>query len=130
MIRLLIRTVIFLAAAAIGLLVASQVVDGMTVSASGFATVVVIYAVAQSVLTPFIMKVAAKNATAFMGGVSLVSSYVALLLASIFGSALEINGAGAWIAATVIVWLVTALASFLLPFILVKAGVERARARS
>lgn len=129
MIRLLIRSAIFLGSAAIGLLLASLLVDGMSVTASGFVAVVVIYAVAQSVLTPFILKVAARNASAFVGGVGLVSTFVALLLASLFGSALEIDGAGSWIAATVLVWLITAIASFLLPFVLVKAGVEHARER-
>lgn len=129
MIRLLLRTAIFLGSAAIGLLLASFVVDGMSLTARGFIAVVLIYAVAQSILTPFILKVAARNASAFVGGVGLLSTFVALLLASFFGSALEIDGAGSWIAATVLVWLITALASFLLPFVLVKAGVERARER-
>lgn len=127
MIRLLLRTAIFLGSAAIGLLLASLLVDGMSVTASGFVAVVVIYAVAQSVLTPFILKVAARNASAFVGGVGLLSTFVALLLASLFGSALDINGAGSWVAATVLVWLITAIASFLLPFVLVTAGVQRAR---
>lgn len=127
MIRLLIRTAVFLGSAAIGLMLASLLVEGMTVTASGFIAVVVIYAVAQSVLTPFILKVAARNASAFVGGVGLVSTFVALLLASLFGSALDINGVGSWISATVLVWLITATASFLLPFILLKAGVQHVR---
>ena len=37
------------------------------------------------------------------------------------------GGVGTWIAATVVVWLVTALATLLLPWILVILGVEAAR---
>ena len=40
------------------------------------------------------------------------------------------GGFGTWLTATVIVWLATALATLLIPFILVKAGVESARARN
>jgi hypothetical protein len=45
----------------------------------------------------------------------------------VFGASLKIDGAATWFLAAVIVWLVSALASFLLPAILIKAGVERAR---
>lgn len=130
MIRLLIRTALFLASAAIGLVVAATLIDDMTVTSNGFLAVVLIYAVAQSVLTPFIAKIAAANAPAFLGGSALVSSFVALLLASFLGTALEIRGIGSWVAATVLVWLVTAIASLLLPWVLVKTGLEKARART
>jgi uncharacterized membrane protein YvlD (DUF360 family) len=126
-IRLLIRLVVFLASAAIGILVAAGLLDGMTLHASGFVVVVVVYAVVQSIISPFLVKVAAKNATAFLGGIGLVSAFVALFVASLIGDGLSISGAGTWIAAAVIVWLVTAIATLMLPWMLVKAGVESAR---
>ncbi|MFC6154344.1 phage holin family protein [Nocardioides yefusunii] len=130
MIRLLISAALFLAAAAIGLLAADQVVDGVDVSASGFVVMVVLYAIVQSVLTPFVTKVAATKAPVLLGGTSLVSTFIALVVATLFGDALTISGGiGTWIAATVIVWVVTAIASLLLPWALVKAGVEKARPR-
>ncbi|CUR60330.1 conserved membrane hypothetical protein [metagenome] len=128
MIRLLIRTAIFLGSAAIGLLVASLLLDDFHITASGFLFVVVVYAVLQSVLSPFLTMVAAKNASAFLGGMGLVSTFVALLIVTIVGDALTINGATTWILATLIVWLATALASFLLPMFLVKKAVETHRA--
>jgi hypothetical protein len=129
MIRFLIRAAVFLASAAVGLLAADALLDDVSVSASGFAMVVVIYAVVQSVIAPFLTMTAAKNASAFLGGTGLVASFLGLLAASWFGDALTISGATTWILATLVVWLVTALASLLLPLLLVKAGVERARAR-
>ena len=55
---------------------------------------------------------------------------MALWLTTLIGDALTIDGGvSTWLAATVIVWLATALATLLLPIILVKAGVEAARAR-
>ncbi|MET0467216.1 MAG: hypothetical protein ABWZ87_00615 [Aeromicrobium sp.] len=129
MIRLLIRTVLNLVSAAIGLLIAQAVLDDLEVTASGFLLTVVIFALAQAILAPFIFNVIRRNAEAFLGGVGIVSTLVALFVASLFGDALTIDGLGTWFLAAVIVWLVSALASFLLPFLLVKAGVEQARER-
>jgi hypothetical protein len=131
MIRFLVRAAIFVVSAAVGLLVAASVVDGVEVTASGFVVAVVLFAVIQSVLSPFIAKVTAKNASALLGGVGLLSTFVALWLTTLLGDALTIDGgASTWIAATVVVWLATALATLLLPIILVKAGLEAARART
>lgn len=128
MIRFLIRTAIFLGAAAVGIIVAASILEDVTITASGFLVVVAIYAVVQSVISPFLARVAAKNATAFLGGIGLVATLIALIVASWFGDALEITGGvTTWILATLIVWLITALATLLIPFILVKAGVESAR---
>lgn len=125
MIRFLLRTLIFFASAAIGLLVATLLLDKMNVEVSGFLIVVIIFAVLQSVLGPFIAKVAAKNATAFLGGIGLVSTFVALFIATLVSDALTIKGAVTWIAATVIVWLVTALATVLLPVVLIKEAIDK-----
>ena len=123
----LIRAVIFLVSAALGLLVASWVLDDVTVSSTGFAVAVVVFAVAQSVLSPFIAKMTARNAPAFLGGIGLLSTYVALLIASLVSDGLEISGVQTWILATLIVWLVTALATFLLPMVFLRNKVDERR---
>jgi len=89
-IRLLLRTLVFLGSAAIGLLVASWLVPGMTLRPWGFVVAVVIFALAQAILSPFFLKMASRYATAFLGGVGLVSTFVALLLASTFSAGLSI----------------------------------------
>lgn len=124
MIRFLLRTLIFLASAGLGLLAADLVLDGVSVTASGFVITVVVFAVLQSVLSPFIAKMVARYAPAFLGGIGLVSSYVALLIASLVGSSLTIDGVSTWVLATIVVWLVTALATFLLPFVLLRRAVD------
>lgn len=130
MIRFVVRAAIFLVSAAIGLLVAAGLVDGVDVTPSGFLVAVVLFAVIQSVLSPFIAKVAAKNAAALLGGVGLLSTFVALWLTTLIGDSLTIDGGVAtWITTTVIVWLATALATLLLPLVLVRAGLEAARER-
>jgi hypothetical protein len=129
-IRFLVRSLIFLVSAAVGLLVAAWLVDGVAVTAGGFLVAVVLFAVIQSILTPFLAKVTATNATALLGGVGLLSTFVALWLTTLIGDSLTIDGGvSTWLAAIVIVWLATALATLLIPLILVKFGVEAARAR-
>ena len=49
-----------------------------------------------------------------------MSTFAALLLASLFSNGLSIRGVGSWIAATVVVWLVTALATVVLPALVLK----------
>lgn len=120
MVRFLIRAAIFLASAAIGLLVAALVIPGVSVRVTGFILAVVIFAVAQSVLAPFFAKMANRYASAFLGGIGLVSTLVALVLASVLTRGLTISGVGSWVAATVLVWLVTAVATVLLPVVFLK----------
>lgn len=129
-IRLLIRTAIFLASSAIGLLVAALILDDFKVTAGGFLLVVVIFAVLQSVLTPFLLKVVARNAPAFVGGIGLLSTFVALLVATVVGDSLEISGVGTWVLGSLIVWLATAVATMLLPLALLRGGVEAAQRRA
>ncbi|MDN5767013.1 MAG: phage holin family protein [Humibacillus sp.] len=130
MIRLAVRTLIFLGSAAIGLLVAAALVDGLSVSFGGFVIAVVIFAAVQSVLSPFLAKLAHTHARVLLGGIGLVSTVVALFAATLIGSSLQITGGiRTWALATFIVWLTTAIATILLPIALVKAGVQSARER-
>jgi hypothetical protein len=124
MVRFLLRTVVFLGSSAIGLLVAAWLVPGMSVSASGFVTAVVLFSLAQAILSPFILKMASRYASAFLGGIGLVSTLVALILASVLTHGLTIRGVGSWVAATVLVWLVTALATLLLPVLVVRKKLD------
>ena len=124
-VRFLIRAVIFLGSAALGLWVASLVLDGFTLTWQGFLVTVLVFAAAQSVLSPFIAKLTARNAPAFLGGVGLVSTFVALLVATLVSDGLGIDGWQTWILATLIVWLVTALATVLLPLVFLRKAIDR-----
>jgi uncharacterized membrane protein YvlD (DUF360 family) len=119
-IRFLLRVAVFLGSSAIGLLVAGWLVPGVSLSVLGFVTAVVIFTVAQGILSPFFLKMASRYASAFLGGIGLVSTFVALLLASLLSNGLSIRGVGSWIAATVVVWLVTALATVVLPVLVLR----------
>ncbi|MBD7918176.1 phage holin family protein [Cellulomonas sp. Sa3CUA2] len=120
MVRLLLRALIFLGSAALGLLAAAALVDRVTVTASGFVVTVVVFALAQSLLAPVVLRLSSRYAPALLGGIGLVSTFVALLLAHLLTGGLRISGVTAWVLATVVVWVVTALATFLLPRVLLR----------
>ena len=102
------------------MLVAAWLVPGVSVSPLGFIAAVVIFTVAQAILSPFFLKMASRYASAFLGGIGLVSTLAALILASLLTNGLSIRGIGSWIAATVVVWLVTALATLVLPALVLR----------
>jgi uncharacterized membrane protein YvlD (DUF360 family) len=128
MVVFLIRAFIFLASAALGLWIASLIVDGFTVTAEGFLIVVVVFAVLQSILTPWFLVMSRKYANALTGAVGLVSTIAALFVATLIGDGLTISGATAWILGSFIVWIVTMLGTLLLPLILLRNRVEKKNA--
>ena len=89
---------------------------------------VVIFAVLQSILAPWLLKITRRHANALIGGIGLISTFVALLIAVLIPAAgIGIDGPLAWIIGTLVVWLVTALASWLLPPLFLKKKVEERR---
>ena len=131
MIMFLIRAAIFLASAAVGLVVADLLLEGFMIEWGrwwGFVLAVVIFAVLQSVLAPWLARVAQRNAPALLGGIGIVSTFVALVVVVLIPGAGLMIGAPwwTWLAAPVIVWVVTALATLFLPMIFIKKKAQRA----
>jgi uncharacterized membrane protein YvlD (DUF360 family) len=129
MIRFLIRLAVYLVAAAIGLLVAGLFLSGLSVSASGFIEVVLIFAVVQALLTQVLGRATDRRAPALSAGVGLFSALVSLVVTALLSDGLSVSGLGTWIGAAVIIWLVSMVAAFLLPILLVRMGIEHARER-
>ena len=127
MIRLLIRTGINLATAALGLLIASWVIDGVTLSTSGFIVAVVVFAIAQTILGPFVFNLARQYANAILGGIGLVTTLLALFIATLFPGGLRIDGVTAWVLAPLVVWIVTALGGWILAILFLKEKVKDAK---
>ncbi|KLN35599.1 phage holin family protein [Cellulosimicrobium cellulans] len=125
MIRFLLSFAINVVLAAVGLLVASALFDGVTVHASGFVVAVLIFAVAQAILAPFVFNVARKYASAILGGIGLVSTFLALWVATLIGDGLEISGASTWIGVTVVVWLIGALGGWFLGWLVLTRWWDR-----
>ena len=129
MIRFLIRLAVYIVAVAVGLIVAGLFVDGLSVDASSFIIVVLIFAVVQALLTPLITKTTDRKAPVLTAVAGLLSTFAALIITSIVSDGLNVDGLSTWFIAALIIWLVTLIATFLLPFMLVKMGLESARER-
>ncbi|MEL7977745.1 hypothetical protein AAG589_17905 [Isoptericola sp. F-RaC21] len=135
MIRFLLRMAVYLLAAAVGVLIAAWIfaafdLETFSVNWSeplGFILAIVVFALAQAIISPFFAKVARNSAPALVGGVGLLSTFVALLVAVVFTDGLEVGGVAGWIIGPVVVWLAGMLAAFLLPLWLLKEGVEKVR---
>ncbi len=124
MVRLIVNAAIYLGSAALGLFITSLILEDFKVTVSGLIVSAVIFAILQSILGPFILKMTHKYASALTGGVGLLSTFVALLLTTLLTTGLTISGLSTWIAGVVIVWLVTALATWLLPLVLLREAVQ------
>lgn len=125
MIRLLIRTLIALVANAVGLIVAAAVLDGMELDGAAFVLAVIIFTVVYALMLPFTASQARRSGSAALGGgVALIATLVALIVTDLISDGLTIDGIGTWIAATVIVWLASLLAGFILPYLGLKKYLE------
>ena len=128
-IRFLVRTVIVLLGNAVGLIVASLVFDGFDIDVTGFILSLIFFTVAVALLTPFLVNAMTRGRSnsAAVGGVALISTFLALLITDIFTDGLNISGVGTWVGATVVVWLASLLAVFILPFLGLKKYLDDRR---
>jgi uncharacterized membrane protein YvlD (DUF360 family) len=126
MVRLLVRSAIVLIGNAVGLIVASLLFDGFDIDVTSFIVALVIFTLSFAILTPFIVSVLRRNdsSSAALGGVALISTFVALLITDLVSDGLSISGIGTWIGATVVVWLVSMIAIWILPFLGLKKYLE------
>jgi uncharacterized membrane protein YvlD (DUF360 family) len=127
-IRLIVRTLIALAGNAVGLLVAAAVLDKMDIDATSFIVAVVIFTVVLALLQPFIVAQLRRRNSAALGGVALIATFIALVITDLVSDGFSISGVGTWIAATVIVWVASLLAVFILPYLGLRKYLEERRA--
>jgi hypothetical protein len=127
--KLLILAAIFFGSAVVGLLLAGLLVPGMGVGLTGFIVAVVVFTVAQSILTPLVTGIARRFSPPLVGGVGVLSTGVSLWIASSMQGGITFSSSTGWLLATLVVWLVTALGSWLLPMWLLKKTVRKVKAR-
>jgi uncharacterized membrane protein YvlD (DUF360 family) len=127
-IRLLVRTAITLAGSALGLIVASLVLDGVEIEGTSFAVAVVLFTVVFAILQPLLAVQLRRLAPQAVGGVALVATLTALIITDLVSDGFSISGVGDWIATTVIVWVVSLLAVLILPYFGLRKYVEDRRA--
>ena len=106
---------IFFVSAFLGLLVADLVLPDLTMDPTSYLVAAVIFALVQGILSPLIFKVVHKNASAFSGGVGIISTLVALVITDLVVGGFDISGLSTWILAALIVWLAGAAAALCFP---------------
>jgi len=105
---------------AIGLLIAAWIVPGVSLSVLGFIVAVLVFSVAQAILSLPMLKLPRQHASLLLGGTGLVLTIVALILASVLTHGITIDGMAPWVATTVVVWLVTTIGAITLPEVLIR----------
>ncbi|WP_435298990.1 phage holin family protein [Timonella sp. A28] len=131
-IRFLLHILVSLVSAALAFFVASLIIDGFEVQAGGFLIAIAVFTASQALFGPFVFNLARKYASAILGGIGLVSTVLALWVATLFSGGITIDGVTAWIASTLVVWLITALGVWLLGLLVIKrwwGGREEEKAR-
>lgn len=106
---------LYLLCNAAGLLLATLLLSGFRISWTAFLVAVLLMSVVLALVAPAARKIAEKRAPQLMGGISLVAIFLSLLVTSLLVPGMQIGGVGSWIAGTVIVWIGSLVASFLLP---------------
>lgn len=124
MIRLLVRTVVAVAANAIGLIVAALVLDRFSINAASFIVAVVIFTIVFAVLQPFLAVQLRKLGNGAMGATALIATLVSLVITDLVSDGFTISGVGTWVLAALIVWLAALVAAFILPFLGLKKYLE------
>jgi len=128
MIRFLVNTAVYMAAAAIGLLVADVLLDDLSVTYPiGFITAALIFGIIQALLTPFFEKVTRENASILTGGVGLFSALIALFLTAMISDNLTVDGAVGWFVSALVIWLASMLAGFILKITVAKKVIGEIR---
>lgn len=128
MIRLIVRTLVAVAANAVGLIVAAAVLDGMEIDVTSFIVAVVIFTIVFAILTPFLAVQLRRLGNGAIGATALIATLVSLVITDLVSDGFTISGVGTWIAAAVIVWLAALVAAFVLPYLGLKKYLEEHRA--
>lgn len=124
MIRFLLNFLVNLITATAGLLLAAVLIPGVNLEFGGVLVAIVVFAVAQGVLGPFVFNMARQYASAILGGIGLVTTWLALFIASLFPGGLRIDGIVSWVLAALVVWVVTALGGWILGYFLIKKRLD------
>ena len=113
MIRFLLSTASNLVMAAVALLLAGWWLgEWVTLNLGGFIVAVAVFTAAQAILAPFVFNMARKYASALLGGIGLVSTFLALWVATLFPGGVQVHGLG-WVLAPLLIWIVTTIGGWI-----------------
>lgn len=123
--RFLANTALALIGNAAGLLVASWVLDGMSLNLGGYLIAVAIFTLVVALSQPLVVSLSVRYARALTGSSALVAVLISLLVTTLVSDNLTISGLGTWVAASVIVWAVSLAGALVLPLFLFKEVLRR-----
>lgn len=117
---MLLQAAINVVVAAVAFLVAGTLIEGVTLEPAGFVTAVVVFVLAQAVLGPFVFNMVRQYASAILGAVGLVSTLLAVWVATLVADGLTLSTVTAWILTPLLVWIVTALGTWILGYLVLR----------
>lgn len=123
--KLVMGIAVQLGSSAVAIILAALLLHHFRLGLGGFITAVVIFTIAQSLLAGLVSKLATKYTPALAGAASLVSTWLALVIASLPFGGIRIHGFMTWIWAALIVWGITGLCAVLVPKYLIKEASTR-----
>ena len=129
MIRFLVNTAVYMAAAAIGLVVADIALDDFSVAYPiGIVIAALLFGLFQALVTPLFTQITERNATVLTGGVGLFSALVALMITAAISDDVTITGGFVtWLLAALVIWLASMVAAFILKITVAKKVISNVR---
>ncbi len=103
--RLIVASTVALAANAVALLIAAAVLGGFEVGNLAFPILVVIFTVVSILVSALVRSIVRSYAAPAAALTGLISAFLSLLVTDLVTDKLQIEGAGAWIVGTFLVWL-------------------------
>lgn len=125
MLRAIASTVLYVLGNALGIIVASLLLDGFEINLISILLVSVVFTVIVAVMTPFFVKISIKHVPQMSGGVALVAILVGLFVTSLLTDGLKITGLQTWILAPLVIWIVSLIAGLVLPLVLFRKTLEK-----
>jgi putative membrane protein len=94
---------------------------------TGFLIAVVVFTVVFALLQPFLLVQLRGSGAAILGGVALIATLISLIVTVLVTDGLSIDGLSGWILGTLVVWLASVLAAFILPLLGLKKYLDERR---
>src|SRR6478735_1440090 len=130
MILLFARLILNILANTVGLLAAAVLLDDFSINGPAFVIAVAIFSLSTAVLGPLVISIALKQASFLIGGIALVTTLVGLLITTLVSGGITIHGVSTWIIATLIVWVFSIIGNLLLPFIIFRKTLQKAKQKA
>lgn len=111
--KLLVGIGIQLGSSAAAIILAALILPRFSLGLGGFITAIIVFTIAQSLLEGVVAKLANKYTPALAGAASLVSTWLALIIANLPFGGIRVHGFFTWILAALLVWAITGLCSVL-----------------